>query len=284
MSSFKLTGLAAGSTAGDSVRYEQVLLLAGGTMTGAINMGSQKITVLGTGTTATDAVNYGQTAPGILTTAGDVMYASAANTPARLAVGTTGQVFVVNSSGTAPQWGSITRGADAGWTLISTSGAVTGQASIAFTTGISSTYDAYAVTLTNIVPSTDTANLTFLASISAGAAYLGAYNYGGYYTLETGATAATTGVGAGVIVLGVTLGNATGETYNGVFYLMGPASSSATFKSFHGTFVMRREDSNTVSGYVGGTITTGTAVNAFKVQAGSGNLSGTVSLYGLRKS
>lgn len=34
MSSFKLTGLAAGSTAGDSVRYQQVLLLAGGTMTG----------------------------------------------------------------------------------------------------------------------------------------------------------------------------------------------------------------------------------------------------------
>lgn len=36
MGSFKLTGLTAGSGAGDSVRYEQVLLLAGGTMTGAI--------------------------------------------------------------------------------------------------------------------------------------------------------------------------------------------------------------------------------------------------------
>lgn len=36
MGGFKLTGLAAGSGAGDSVRYEQVLLLAGGTMTGSI--------------------------------------------------------------------------------------------------------------------------------------------------------------------------------------------------------------------------------------------------------
>ena len=36
MNAKKLTGLAAGTTAGDSVRYEQVLLLAGGTMTGAI--------------------------------------------------------------------------------------------------------------------------------------------------------------------------------------------------------------------------------------------------------
>jgi len=36
MNAKKLTGLAAGASAGDSVRYEQVLLLAGGTMTGAI--------------------------------------------------------------------------------------------------------------------------------------------------------------------------------------------------------------------------------------------------------
>ena len=36
MNANKLTGLAAGTSAGDSVRYEQVLLLAGGTMSGAI--------------------------------------------------------------------------------------------------------------------------------------------------------------------------------------------------------------------------------------------------------
>jgi len=36
MNAKKLTGLAAGTSSGDSVRYEQVLLLAGGTMTGAI--------------------------------------------------------------------------------------------------------------------------------------------------------------------------------------------------------------------------------------------------------
>ena len=36
MGGFKLTGLAAGSNNGDSVRYEQVLLLAGGTVTGNV--------------------------------------------------------------------------------------------------------------------------------------------------------------------------------------------------------------------------------------------------------
>lgn len=64
MGGFKLTGLAAGSTAGDSVRYEQVfggfLPLSGGTMTGAIAMGAHKITGLSAGTVAGDAVRFEQ--------------------------------------------------------------------------------------------------------------------------------------------------------------------------------------------------------------------------------
>ena len=40
----------------------------------------------------------------VLTTQGDVPYASAANTPARLALGSAGQILQVNSGGTAPEW------------------------------------------------------------------------------------------------------------------------------------------------------------------------------------
>ncbi len=39
-----------------------------------------------------------------LTTAGDILYASANNTPARLAKGTGLQVLQMNSGGTAPEW------------------------------------------------------------------------------------------------------------------------------------------------------------------------------------
>jgi hypothetical protein len=39
-----------------------------------------------------------------LTTTGDVLYASAANTPARLALGSAGQILVVNGGATAPEW------------------------------------------------------------------------------------------------------------------------------------------------------------------------------------
>ena len=46
----------------------------------------------------------------ILTTQGDVLYASSANTPARLAKGSANQVLAMNSGATAPEWQSPTTG------------------------------------------------------------------------------------------------------------------------------------------------------------------------------
>lgn len=64
MGNHKLTGLAAGTGTGDSLRYEQLiglyLLLTGGTMSGAIAMGTNKITGLAAGTTGGDALRYEQ--------------------------------------------------------------------------------------------------------------------------------------------------------------------------------------------------------------------------------
>lgn len=48
MNSNKITGLAAGTTSGDAVRYEQALLLAGGTMTGDLIMNGADIKLSGT--------------------------------------------------------------------------------------------------------------------------------------------------------------------------------------------------------------------------------------------
>jgi hypothetical protein len=69
MNAKKLTGLAAGTSAGDSVRYEQVLLLAGGTMTGAITFAAGQTftgTLPLTGGTMTGAITFaaGQTVDG----------------------------------------------------------------------------------------------------------------------------------------------------------------------------------------------------------------------------
>ena len=46
----------------------------------------------------------------LLDAAGDVVYATGNDTPARLAIGTAGQVLKVNSGATAPEWGSVAAG------------------------------------------------------------------------------------------------------------------------------------------------------------------------------
>lgn len=51
----------------------------------------------------------------VITTAGDLLYGTAADTVARLGIGTAGQVLKVNSGATAPEWGAAA-GAPA-WTL-----------------------------------------------------------------------------------------------------------------------------------------------------------------------
>jgi hypothetical protein len=64
MNAKKLTGLAAGTSAGDSVRYEQVLLLAGGTMTGSVTLVTPVLGTPSSGTLSsctvdgTDAVGF----------------------------------------------------------------------------------------------------------------------------------------------------------------------------------------------------------------------------------
>ena len=63
---------------------------------------SKKITGLANGSAATDAQTYGQGVASLLSTTGDLVYASAANTIARLGVGATGQSLRVASG--LPAW------------------------------------------------------------------------------------------------------------------------------------------------------------------------------------
>jgi hypothetical protein len=55
-----------------------------------------------------------KTAPAVVTTAGDVIYATADNTIARLAIGSANEVLAVNSGASAPEWVAAGGGA---WTL-----------------------------------------------------------------------------------------------------------------------------------------------------------------------
>ena len=69
---------------------------------GAIGTARQQLAV-NSGATALEYVTSMQS---LLTAQGDIIYASAANTPARLAKGTAAQVLKMNSGATAPEWGN----------------------------------------------------------------------------------------------------------------------------------------------------------------------------------
>jgi hypothetical protein len=53
----------------------------------------------------------------VMTTTGDIAYASVNNTPARLALGTANQVLQVNSGATAPEWVTQSAGVSAGFVI-----------------------------------------------------------------------------------------------------------------------------------------------------------------------
>jgi hypothetical protein len=62
-----------------------------------------------------------------MTTTGDVIYSSSGSTPARLGIGTAGQILKVNSGATAPEWGAATSG---GMTSLATGTLSTGTVTL----------------------------------------------------------------------------------------------------------------------------------------------------------
>lgn len=74
--------------------------------------------------------------PTIIDAAGDLIYGASNDTPARLAIGTAGQVLTVNSGATAPQWTTLSSG---GYTLLATATGTGSSNTITFSS-IPSTY------------------------------------------------------------------------------------------------------------------------------------------------
>ena len=117
----------------------------------------------------------------LTTTTGDIIYASGANTPARLGIGSTSQVLSV--SGGVPAWTTPSAGA---LTKISAQ-TFSGVSSVTFDSVFTSTYKVYFVTMTNLVMSNSgqssfqfrKAGSTTTASYYGSGIYL-PFNYSGY--------------------------------------------------------------------------------------------------------
>jgi hypothetical protein len=118
------------------------------------------VTTYYTGSAWANLDTTGMTNP--MTTTGDMVYSSSGSTPARLGIGTAGQVLKVNSGATAPEWGAA--GGAAGLTKI-TSATFSAVSSVSFANGtFSSTYKDYLVqfNVTNV-----SANINFQGRMRA---------------------------------------------------------------------------------------------------------------------
>lgn len=170
------------------------------------------------------------------------------------------------------------------WDLIQSQTA-TNASSVDFTTGITSTYDAYVLVMTKVVPQTDNTDLYIRGSTNGGGAFLTTNSYAHSRASIDGA-GTVAGAGANptdqIIVRGG-LGTNTGEHLNAVAYFQNLADT-VVYKGVHGTAQIY--DSGAAPGTVvfGGTVLTASAVNALRVLMSSGNINGKFDLYGVRKS
>ena len=77
------------------------------------------VTTYYTGSAWANLDTTGMTNP--MTTTADMIYSSSGSTPARLGIGTVGQVLTVNSGATAPEWAAPAGGGKT-WTLLNIGG------------------------------------------------------------------------------------------------------------------------------------------------------------------
>lgn len=184
------------------------------------------------------------------------------------------------------------------WELISPAGSGTGSslvliqtqsaatsATVDFTTGITSLYEAMVLTMSDVVPATNGANLWFRISTDSGSTWASsASNYA--HTLFVGIDTANP-VGAGSTgdtktVIGGSLNNA--DTYSATLTVFAPSGTSRG-KIWNWQFGHTSSANIIVSGVGSGKyIATAAAVNGIRLMMSSGNITaGTFSLYGIRK-
>ena len=122
----------------------------------------------------------------LITTAGDLLYGTAADTVARLGIGTAGQVLKVNSGATAPEWGAA--GGAAGLTLITNQSFTTVSSYSLPASTFTTTYNNYEIHLDITAFS---ASNTFTGRLRSGSTDLADNDYQNNELKQNGVTVST---------------------------------------------------------------------------------------------
>jgi len=209
---------------------------------------------------------------------GDLITATAADTPARLAVGTNGQVLTADSTtATGLKWAS----ASSGLTFV-TSQTFSNVASVTFTSCFSSSYVSYLIVFEDIYAATGSDDLQmqwrYSTTTETGASHYGSTSQ--FYS--NSATTSTTGYrNAAQMTLSNALGG-TGQSSGG--YLFAHNLGQTGRPMINGQHYASDVGNEPAETFGGGWAGTSRVFDGFVIKSSSSNITGTIRVYGLAKS
>ena len=205
------------------------------------------------------------------TTSGDLIQATGSGTFARLGTGTNGQYLTTN--GTSNAWGSLSA---SGLTLINTT-TFSGASSVAVDGVFTATYPNYFIQ-TNFTSATG-ANQTLSMRMRAGGT---SYTGGDYFTLGgrfyAGSVVAVGGVSTGFDLHSIEATN--GNYAHNTIQLLAPQAAVFTKITSFGLGYQSSPAYATNAIHMGGLLQTTTQYDGFLMYVASGNIAGTVKIYG----
>jgi hypothetical protein len=226
------------------------------------------VTTYYTGSAWANLDTTGMTNP--MTTTGDTIYSSSGSTPARLGIGTTGQVLTV--AGGVPSW-ATPAGGSSGLTLIKSQTVGTTVASVTVTDAFSATYDNYVIMASGI-----TASTSAVANLTLGATTTGYYWFGtfGYWNSATVNGSFGSNVGNVTDVL-----NCSSDYSTMIMNIHSPYLSSKSYFSYSSISPVTGGYNWQGQGYLNNS----TSYTAFTLTMGSGTITGgTIKVYGYQNS
>jgi hypothetical protein len=209
----------------------------------------------------------------LIDAAGDLIYGSAADTAARLAIGTAGQVLQVNSGATAPEWTTFSSG---GMTVLASGSLPTGSGTLTLSS-ISSAYKDLRLVLRRFYPSSNGA-ITLRLNNGAGS---NTYSQQGQWKTFTGNTTAQGAVGNSFTIGYDSFSSSASDQQHCVFNILDyNANGAYRACNWQTLYYSSTQSANVVYDQVG-YHTDDTVTNRIDVIAGSNFAAGTYILYGI---
>ena len=227
------------------------------------------VTTYYTGSAWANLDTTGMTNP--MTTTGDTIYSSSGSTPARLGIGTAGQVLTVNSGATAPEWKTASSGALTFVNKTSFSAVSSQNVDSVFT----STYENYKI-IVELTNTTTQTSLDFRFRASGSTISTNDYSYGETrYNWGSGSFGAyDQATSTSLLRIAETAGS---NPLRANLEVFSPQSSEKPFMFY--------QSANNGFGLGGsGFVNLTTAFDGFEIFTGSGNMTGSVYIYGYQKS